>query len=67
MEEEDQPDDKLIENVQEESINYISDEEEVLVTLPAPKIITPPCVPNLVANYESASGESESRRLSIDL
>ncbi|XP_076179147.1 FMR1-interacting protein NUFIP1 isoform X3 [Ptiloglossa arizonensis] len=42
----------------EENINFISDEEETLVTLTEP-IITTSYIPNLVANYGSASEESD--------
>ena len=49
--------DETIENVPEENINYISDEEEIPTTS-SESVTTTLNMPNLVANYESSSEES---------
>ncbi|XP_031840145.1 FMR1-interacting protein NUFIP1 [Nomia melanderi] len=54
LQEEDETDDKTVSNECEESVNFISDEEEVPVPLIAP------CLPTLVANYGSGSEESDA-------
>ncbi|XP_012146701.1 FMR1-interacting protein NUFIP1 [Megachile rotundata] len=48
---------EIIENVNEENINYISDEEEI-PALSAQPVAPTFSLPNLVANYESSSEES---------
>ncbi|XP_076179146.1 FMR1-interacting protein NUFIP1 isoform X2 [Ptiloglossa arizonensis] len=54
----DQSNNEISGTMNEENINFISDEEETLVTLTEP-IITTSYIPNLVANYGSASEESD--------
>lgn len=58
--EENEPEYKIVSDQCEESVNFISDEEEAPAALIKP-VTNTSCLPTLVADYESASDESEYR------
>ncbi|XP_015432004.1 PREDICTED: nuclear fragile X mental retardation-interacting protein 1-like isoform X2 [Dufourea novaeangliae] len=59
LQEEDETNNKTIDSECEQSVNFISDEEDVLIPSTQPAITTF-CLPSLVANYGSASEESDA-------
>ncbi|XP_076302471.1 FMR1-interacting protein NUFIP1 [Lasioglossum baleicum] len=59
LKEENEPDYKIVGDECEESVNFISDEEEAPAPLIKP-VINTSCLPTLVADYESASDENDA-------